>query len=153
MRYRTRIASESFAFADLKQVMAMASPPRSGDELAGVAAASAQQRMAARHVLAEVPLPQFLSEALIPYESDNITRLIIDGHDAAAFAPVAHLTVGGFRDWLLSEPASTDVTKRASFTSTDRLMKVSVLSTMEEPGASSSWITSVNKVAGSLVAS
>ena len=108
MRYRTRIASESFAFADLKQVMAMASPPRSGDELAGVAATSAQQRMAARHVLAEVPLPQFLSEALVPYESDNITRLIIDGHDAAAFAPVAHLTVGGFRDWLLSEPATTE---------------------------------------------
>ena len=66
MRYRTRIASESFAFADLKQVMAMASPPRSGDELAGVAATSAQQRMAARHVLAEVPLAQFLTEALVP---------------------------------------------------------------------------------------
>lgn len=109
MRYTARVASESFEFDDLRQVMAMASPPRSGDELAGVAAGSAQQRMAARYVLADVPLKQFLSEALVPYESDNITRLIIDTHDAAAFAPVAHLTVGGFRDWLLSEAATTDV--------------------------------------------
>jgi len=109
MRYRTRIASESFEFEDLRQVMAMASPPRSGDELAGVAAGSAQQRMAARHVLAEVPLTQFLQEALVPYERDDITRLIIDGHDAAAFAPVAHLSVGGLRDWLLSQAASTEV--------------------------------------------
>jgi len=109
MRYRTRIASESFEFEDLRQVMAMASPPRSGDELAGVAAGSAQQRMGARHVLAEVPLTQFLQEALVPYERDDITRLIIDGHDAAAFAPVAHLSVGGLRDWLLSQAASTEV--------------------------------------------
>lgn len=109
MRYTARVASESFEFDDLRQVMAVASPPRSGDELAGVAAGSAQQRMAARYVLADVPLKQFLSEALVPYESDNITRLIIDTHDAAAFAPVAHLTVGGFRDWLLSEAATTDV--------------------------------------------
>ncbi|SFN39335.1 ethanolamine ammonia-lyase subunit EutB [Variovorax sp. OV329] len=108
MRYRTRIGTESFSFDDLRQVMAMASPPRSGDELAGVAAASAQQRMAARHVLADVPLSQFLDEALVPYESDNITRLIIDTHDAAAFAPVAHLTVGGLRDWLLSEAADSE---------------------------------------------
>ena len=63
--------------------------------------------MAARHVLADTPLRQFLTEALIPYESDNITRLIIDGHDAMAFAPVSHLTVGGLRDWLLSEHATT----------------------------------------------
>lgn len=109
MRYATRIGQESFRFDDLRHVMAVASPPRSGDELAGVAATSAQQRMAARHVLADVPLAQFLTEALVPYEIDNITRLIIDTHDAAAFAPVAHLTVGGFRDWLLSETASTEV--------------------------------------------
>lgn len=109
MRYTARVASESFEFDDLRQVMAMASPPRSGDELAGVAAGSAQQRMAARYALADVPLKQFLNEALVPYESDNITRLIIDTHDAAALGPVAHLTVGGFRDWLLSEAATTDV--------------------------------------------
>src|SRR5215207_8822338 len=108
MRYRTTIDSQVFDFDDLRQVMAFASPARSGDYLAGIGAATSQQRMAARHVLAETPLRQFLSEALIPYEEDNITRLIIDGHDAAAFAPVAHLTVGDFRNWLLSEQASTE---------------------------------------------
>jgi len=107
LRHRTSIAGQTFSFDDLKQVMAMASPARSGDELAGVAAATAQQRMAARHVLAELPLKVFLSEALIPYESDNITRLIIDSHDAAAFAPVSHLTVGDFRNWLLGDAATS----------------------------------------------
>ncbi|CAN7372997.1 ethanolamine ammonia-lyase subunit EutB [Variovorax sp. LjRoot84] len=107
MRYRTTIDSQAFSFEDLKQVMAVASPARSGDYLAGVGAATAQQRMAARHVLAETPLKQFLTEALVPYEEDNITRLIIDGHDAQAFAPVAHLSVGDFRNWLLSEQADT----------------------------------------------
>ncbi len=107
MRYRTTLDSQVFAFDDLRQIMAFASPARSGDYLAGIGAATAQQRMAARHVLAETPLAQFLNEALIPYEEDNITRLIIDGHDAAAFAPVAHLTVGDFRNWLLSEQANT----------------------------------------------
>ncbi|MBU1360024.1 MAG: ethanolamine ammonia-lyase subunit EutB [Gammaproteobacteria bacterium] len=109
MRYRTRIDTESFSFADLRQVMAFASPARSGDYLAGIGAATAQQRMAARHVLADTPLKQFLEEALIPYEEDNITRLIIDSHDKQAFLPVAHLTVGEFRNWLLSEQASSDV--------------------------------------------
>ncbi|XHS76508.1 ethanolamine ammonia-lyase subunit EutB [Burkholderiaceae bacterium UC74_6] len=107
MSYRTTIASQVFSFRDLKQVMAVASPPRSGDELAGIAAATAQQRVAARHVLAELPLQRFLNEALVPYEEDNVTRLIIDSHDAAAFAPVSHLTVGDFRNWLLSEQADT----------------------------------------------
>lgn len=107
MRYRTTIDSQVFGFDDLRQVMAAASPARSGDYLAGIGAATAQQRMAARHVLADTPLRQFLTEALVPYEDDNITRLIIDGHDARAFAPVSHLTVGDFRNWLLSEPADT----------------------------------------------
>jgi len=109
MRYRTTIDSHVFTFEDLKQVMACASPARSGDYLAGIGAATAQQRMAARHVLAETPLAQFLTEALVPYENDNITRLVIDTHDAAAFAPVAHLTVGDFRNWLLSERATPAV--------------------------------------------
>lgn len=109
MSYRTTLAGQVYGFDDLKQVMACASPARSGDHLAGVAAETAQQRMAARHVLADLPLKVFLQEALVPYEDDNITRLIIDTHDAAAFAPVAHLTVGGFRDWLLGEQASTEV--------------------------------------------
>ena len=109
MRYRTTLDSQVFAFDDLRQVMACASPARSGDSLAGVAAATAQERMAARHVLAATPLKQFLSEALVPYEDDAVTRLIIDGHDAAAFAPVSHLTVGDLRNWLLSQQATPDV--------------------------------------------
>lgn len=108
MRYRTVIASQIFAFDELKQVMASASPARSGDYLAGIGAATAQERMAARHVLADIPLKQFLTEALIPYESDNITRLTIDSHDATAFMPVSHMTVGDFRNWLLSEQANTE---------------------------------------------
>ena len=108
MRYRTTIAGQVFEFDDLRQVMAVASPARSGDYLAGVGAATAQQRMAARHVLADTPLKQFLTEALVPYEADNITRLIIDSHVPVAFAPVSHLTVGDFRNWLLSDLASTE---------------------------------------------
>ena len=107
MHYRTTIEAQRFQFDDLRQVMAFASPARSGDYLAGVGAATSQQRMAARYVLAETPLKQFLNEALVPYETDNITRLIIDSHDAAAFAPVSHQTVGDFRNWLLSEQATT----------------------------------------------
>ncbi|MBS0427311.1 MAG: ethanolamine ammonia-lyase subunit EutB [Proteobacteria bacterium] len=85
--------------------MAKATPPRSGDVLAGVAAGTTVERMAARMALAEVPLRRFLDEALVPYEEDEVTRLIIDTHDATAFAPIAHLTVGDFRDWLLSDAA------------------------------------------------
>jgi len=89
-------------FADLKILLARATPARSGDRLAGVAATSAQERVAAQMALAEVPLKAFLSEAVVPYEADEVTRLIIDSHDAAAFAPIAHLTVGDFRNWLLA---------------------------------------------------
>ena len=83
--------------------MAAASPARSGDALAGLAATSAVQRVAARSVLADLSLRVLLNDALVPYEADEVTRLILDTHDAAAFAPIAHLTVGGFRDWLLDE--------------------------------------------------
>ncbi len=104
-RYRHTIDGHRWLFRDLKEVMAKATPPRSGDVLAGVAASSAVERMAARMCLAEVPLRRFLDEALVPYEEDEVTRLIVDGHDAAAFAPIAGLTVGDFRDWLLSDEA------------------------------------------------
>jgi ethanolamine ammonia-lyase large subunit len=96
-----------YAFPDLKGLLAKASPPRSGDRLAGVAAQSAAERVAAQMALADLPLATFLNEAVVPYEDDEVTRLIIDTHDAAAFAPVAHLTVGGFRDWLLGDGATT----------------------------------------------
>ncbi|HLX46653.1 MAG TPA: ethanolamine ammonia-lyase subunit EutB [Bryobacteraceae bacterium] len=87
----------------MKTLLAKASPARSGDELAGIAAESAEERVSAQMVLADTPLKRFLAEPLIPYESDEVTRLICDSHDAAAFAPIAHLTVGEFREWLLDE--------------------------------------------------
>ncbi|PZU93307.1 MAG: ethanolamine ammonia lyase large subunit [Chelatococcus sp.] len=112
MGYRVAAGGESFAFADLRALMAKASPPRSGDQLAGVAAGSMKEMMAARIALADLPLRTFLSEVLVPYETDEVTRLIIDTHDAAAFSVVASLTVGEFRDWLLSERATPDVLAR-----------------------------------------
>jgi len=108
-RYATALGDTRFAFADLKEVLAKATPARSGDALAGVIADSAEQRVAARYVLADIPLRTFLNEAVVPYEDDEVTRLIIDTHDSAAFAPVSAMTVGQFRDWLLSEDATTDV--------------------------------------------
>jgi ethanolamine ammonia-lyase large subunit len=93
---------------NLRELLAKASPARSGDELAGIAAANAEERARAQMTLADRPLKAFLAEPIVPYEDDAVTRLICDSHDAAAFAPVAHLTVGEFRDWLLSEQATTD---------------------------------------------
>jgi ethanolamine ammonia-lyase large subunit len=99
--YRHRLGSELYSFADLRTLLAKASPPRSGDQLAGLAAENDRERAAAQMTLAEVPLKTFLNEPIIDYESDEVTRLIIDGHDAAAFASVSHLTVSDFRNWLL----------------------------------------------------
>jgi ethanolamine ammonia-lyase large subunit len=114
MVYRHTIDATSHVFADLRDLLAKATPPRSGDRLAGVAADSAEQMIAARMALADVPLGQFLNEAVIPYEADEVTRLIVDSHDAAAFGPIAALTVGSFRDWLLSDAATTDTLKTLS---------------------------------------
>ena len=109
MAYQHTIAGQRWQFDDLRDLLAKATPLRSGDALAGIAAASAVERMAARMALAEVPLKTFLSEALIPYESDEVTRLILDTHDAAAFAPIAHLTVGDLRNWLLDHATTSAV--------------------------------------------
>jgi ethanolamine ammonia-lyase large subunit len=95
------VGARRYAFASLRELMARATPHRSGDVLAGIAAESAEERIAAQQCLADVPLARFLEEPLIPYETDAVTRLILDTHDRAAFAPVADLTVGAFRDWLL----------------------------------------------------
>ena len=92
--FRTSIGGETFRFDDLKTLMARATPLRSGDELAGIAAATDVERVAAQLALSDVPLKQFLTEALVPYETDEVTRLIIDTHDAAAFAPFG-LKAGG----------------------------------------------------------
>ncbi|WP_409277868.1 ethanolamine ammonia-lyase subunit EutB [Pseudomonas defluvii] len=105
MSFAHTVAGTTWRFESLKQLMAKASPARSGDCLAEIAATSDAERAAAQMALADVPLKRFLSEALIPYEEDEVTRLIIDSHDPAAFAPVSHLTVGGFRDWLLGDEA------------------------------------------------
>jgi ethanolamine ammonia-lyase large subunit len=106
------VGSHVYRFVDLKSVMACASPLRSGDELAGIAARTEQERVAARMVLADLPLRTFLDEALVPYEADEVTRLIVDSHDAAAFAAVASFTVGGLRDWLLSYAADGNALAR-----------------------------------------
>jgi len=108
-QYTHSVGAKTYSFRDLKDLMAKATPERSGDLLAGVAAHSAQERAVAQMALAEVPLATFLSEALVPYEDDEITRLIIDSHDATAFAPVSHLTVGDFRNWLLGDDVDSAV--------------------------------------------
>lgn len=100
-RYSATFGSTHYSFADLKELLAKASPHRSGDQLAGVAAENARERVAAQTILADVPLGRFLQEPLIPYEEDEVTRLILDSRNAAAFAPLAVLTVGQFREWLL----------------------------------------------------
>src|ERR1700710_2548750 len=108
MAYRHVIDATSYVFPDLRDLLAKATPPRSGDRLAGIAADSAAQMIAARIALADVPLQQFLHETVVPYEDDEVTRLILDTHDAAAFAATSSLTVGGFRDWLLSDAATPE---------------------------------------------
>lgn len=101
MGHAITLGGTVFRFADLRTLMACASPLRSGDVLAGIAAETAERSVAARMCLADLPLRAFLDEALVPYEDDEVTRLILDGHDAAAFAPIAHMTVGEFREHLL----------------------------------------------------
>jgi len=107
MPYRHTVRHRVYTFPDLKSLLAKASPRRSGDELAGVAATSYEERVAAQMTLADLPLTVFLEEPLIPYEQDEVTRLIFDSHDAAAFAPVKSLTVGEFREFLLSEKTTS----------------------------------------------
>ena len=106
MAFAASIGNVRYAFADLRELLARATPLRSGDQLAGVAAQSAQERVAAQFALADLPLRHFLSEQVVPYENDEVTRLIVDNHDPAAFAPAASFTVGEFRDWLLSDEAT-----------------------------------------------
>src|SRR4051794_39238596 len=107
MIYRHTIGAHCYVFDDLRDLLAKATPPRSGDRLAGVAAETAEQMVAARMALADVPLQQFLTETVVAYEDDEVTRLIIDSHDAAAFAAISSLTTGALRDWLLSDAATS----------------------------------------------
>jgi len=108
MSFRHVIRGTTYHFDSLRELLAKASPLRSGDQLAGIAAATQEERVAARFALADLPLTTFLSETIVPYESDEITRLIFDTHNRDAFAPVSSFTVGQFRDWLLSPDATTE---------------------------------------------
>ena len=105
--YASAVGAIRYKFADLKDLLAKATPARSGDRLAGIAARSAEERVAAQTALADLPLKTFLAETVVPYESDEVTRIIFDTHDAPAFAPISHLTVGDFRDWLLAYETDT----------------------------------------------
>ena len=107
--YRATLGQRRYVFSDLKTLLGKASPLRSGDQLAGVAAESGEERVAAQYALADLPLTAFLLEHVVPYETDEVTRLIVDTHDRAAFAPIAHLTVGGLRDWLLADATTPEV--------------------------------------------
>ncbi len=112
--YKCSVHNHNYVFADLKTLLAKATPLRSGDVLAALAAESYEERIAAQLCLADLPLSVFLNEALIAYEDDEVTRLIIDTHNAAAFAPVRSLTVGGFRDWLLDDRTDTYVLRQVA---------------------------------------
>ena len=114
MIYRYTIDSHTYQFEDLKAVLAKATPARSGDYLAGVAAETYAERMAARMCLAEIPLKTFLEDLIIPYETDEVTRLIVDTHNQQAFAEISHLTVGDFRDWLLTDEVDTATLTRVA---------------------------------------
>ncbi len=114
MAYRHTVRQKTYIFEDLKALLARATPLRSGDELAGVAARSAEERVAAQMALADLPLTTFLNEATVPYERDEVTRLIVDQHDAHAFALIRHLTVGEFRNFLLTETITTQTLRQMS---------------------------------------
>ena len=113
-RFSHIVGTKTYLFRDLKDLMAKATPPRSGDYLAGLAAGSAEERVAAQMRLAELPLATFLDDLLVPYEQDEISRLIVDDHDAGAFAAIRHLTVGDFRNWLLSDQVDETVLAEAA---------------------------------------
>lgn len=107
MTYQSTINKKKFVFKDLKSLLACASPDRSADHLAGIAANSEFERVAAQQILAEIPLVTFINEPIIPYEKDEVTRLIIDTHDKEAFKLISHMTVGEFREWLLDYSTDT----------------------------------------------
>ncbi|MFP4093256.1 MAG: ethanolamine ammonia-lyase subunit EutB [Cyclobacteriaceae bacterium] len=111
MSYFHRVGHFVYRFPDLKTLLAKASPLRSGDQMAGLSAQTAEERVAAQMALADLPLRIFLEEPLIPYEKDEVTRLIFDTHDQHAFKSISHFTVGDFRNWLLAYPTDGNILK------------------------------------------
>jgi len=132
MAFAHTVAGTRHVFPDLRTLLARATPARSGDALAGIAAASAAERVAAQRALADLPLRHFLHEAVVPYETDEVTRLILDTHDAAAFAPVAQLTVGAFRDWLLAEATTASLAALAPGLTPEMAAAVSKLCRLQD---------------------
>ena len=132
MSFTHSLAGTTHRFPDLRTLLARASPARSGDALAGLIAESAAERVAAQMALADLPLRHFLNEAVVPYETDEVTRLIVDSHDAAAFAPVAHLTVGEFRDWLLGVADTAALTALAPGLTPEMVAAVSKLMRLQD---------------------
>ncbi|NYZ17139.1 ethanolamine ammonia-lyase subunit EutB [Azospirillum sp. RWY-5-1] len=132
MSFTHSLAGTTHRFPDLRTLLARASPARSGDALAGLIAESAAERVAAQMALADLPLRHFLNEAVVPYETDEVTRLIVDSHDDAAFAPVAHLTVGEFRDWLLGVADTAALTALAPGLTPEMVAGVSKLMRLQD---------------------
>ena len=133
MAYRTIIDGTRWTFPDLKDLLAKASPARSGDALAGIAAGSAVERLAAQLALADLPLKAFLKADLVPYEEDEVTRLIFDSHEERAFVPIAHLTVGEFREWLLDDRTLTpELTALASGLTPEMVAAVSKIMRVQD---------------------
>ena len=131
--YSATIGSTRYVFADLATLLAKATPLRSGDLLAGIAAELGEERVAAQYALADLPLRAFLDQHVVPYESDEVTRLIVDSHDRSAFAPIAHLTVGGLRDWLLSdEPSAQTLAALAPGVTPEMAAAVSKISRLQD---------------------
>ena len=132
MGFAHTVGGTRHVFEDLRTLLACATPARSGDALAGVAARSAAERVAAQRALADLPLAHFLSDSIIPYEADEVTRLILDRHDRAAFAPIAHLTVGGLRDWLLAEADTATLTALAPGLTPEMVAAVSKICRLQD---------------------
>lgn len=150
--FNATLGARGYGFTDLKTLMAKATPARSGDVLARLAAESGEERVAAQFALADLPLTTFLNETVVPYECDEVTRLIIDGHDKAAFAAVSHLTVGGLRDWLLSDeataPALTSLTPGITPEMAAAVSKISRLQDLMVMAAKCSVVTRFRNTIG-----
>ena len=119
--YKHVVGTKTYIFHNLKELLAKATPLRSGDQLAGLTADSYEERVVAQMTLAEVPLKKFLEEHLIPYEKDEVTRLIVDSHDSKNFSLISHLTVGDFRNWLLSDKADSESLSKIKFAITPEM--------------------------------